>query len=75
MAVANPFRVEGVIVSVWQRGVYQVELANGHRLLGYVVRRERDALSVAGLGDHVEVELSPYDLSKGRVRLKKETER
>lgn len=72
MAGANPFRVEGVVVSVWQPGVCQVELPNGHRLLGYVVRRERDESSALVAGERVEVELSPYDLSKGRIRLKKE---
>ena len=72
MAGTNPFRVEGVIVSVKESGVFLVELPNRHQLLGYVVRREREKTSHLRVGDRVEVEMSPYDLSKGRVRWKKE---
>ena len=72
MSGSNPFHVECVILSVRQPGVFQVELPNGHRLLGYVVRRERDQASNLKVGDRVEIELSAYDLSKGRVRPKKE---
>jgi len=72
VAGTNPFRVEGVIVSMGEPGVFLVELPNRHQLLGYVVRREREMASHLRVGDRVEVEVSPYDLSKGRVRLKKE---
>jgi translation initiation factor IF-1 len=60
--------VEGVIVSVLQPGLFQVELPNGHRLIGYTTRREREALAGVVAGSRVKLELSPYDLSKGRVR-------
>jgi translation initiation factor IF-1 len=59
---------------VREAGVFRVELPNRHRLLGYVVRREREMVSHLRVGDRVEVEVSPYDLSKGRVRLEKEKE-
>jgi len=72
VAGTNPFRVEGVIVTVREPGLVVVELPNRHRLLGYGVRRERERMSHLRVGDRVEVEVSPYDLSKGRVRWKKE---
>jgi translation initiation factor IF-1 len=74
VAGTNPFRVEGVIVSVRESGIFLLELPNRHQLLGYVVRREREKATHLRVGDRVEVEVSPYDLSKGRVRLKKEEE-
>lgn len=71
--MGNPraFRVEGVIVEVLQPGLFCVELENGHRLLGHVARRERERHATAAPGDRVELELSPFDLSKGFVRRRK----
>jgi translation initiation factor IF-1 len=61
--------VEGVIVRVLQRGVFRVQLANGHGLLGYVPRRDRERSAHAAPGDRVVLDVSPFDLSKGRVRV------
>lgn len=69
MSGTEAFCVEGMIVTVRQPGLFDVELANGHRLLGYVTRRERERLAGAAVGHRVRVELSPCDLSKGRVRV------
>ena len=74
MAGTNPFRVDGVILTVRAPGLFLVELPNRHRLLGFVVSREREQASHLRVGDCVKLEVSPYDLSKGRVRLKKEEE-
>jgi translation initiation factor IF-1 len=51
--------------------MYRVELANGHRLLAFVAGKAR--LGFAGLapGEKVRLELSPYDLSVGRIMVKK----
>jgi translation initiation factor IF-1 len=65
---SSAFHVEGVIVRVIQPGVYRVELPNGHELLGYVTRRDRARMAGLVSGQKVELELSPFDLSKGRVR-------
>jgi len=65
MAREGAFEVEGVIVDVLKNGTYRVELANGHRPLGFVAGKTR-SLSLAA-GDKVWLELSPYDLSKGRI--------
>jgi len=68
VAEGNPFHVECMIAGVVQPGVYVVELSNGHRLVGYAVRRDREWAMGLKLGERVTVECSPYDLSKGRLR-------
>ena len=67
MAGADAFQVEGVVREALPNGTYRVELANGHRLLAFVAGRAR--LNFAGLaaGDKVKLQLTPYDLSQGRI--------
>ena len=62
------FLEEGVIVGLMAAGLFQVELSNGHRCVGYMTRRDRSAADTAVVGDRVRIELTPYDLTKGRVR-------
>jgi translation initiation factor IF-1 len=64
--------LEGTVVAVLKASVlYQVELANGHRLLGHVpARRRRDTASLT-TGDRVKLEVSPCDFSHGRIVLEK----
>lgn len=50
-----------------RRHLYRIELANGHRLLGFVSGRRRLGFAPAAPGDTVTVKLSPYDLSKGSI--------
>jgi translation initiation factor IF-1 len=64
---ADAIKVEGVVVEVLPNKTYRVELANGHRLLGFVPGRARLNFVRFGLGDKVELEMSPYDLSEGRI--------
>ncbi len=67
MAREGAVEVEGVVVEVLPRNMHRVELANGHRLLGYVPGKAR--LGAVGLapGDRVWLEMSLYDLSVGRI--------
>lgn len=58
---------EGAIVEVLPNKMYRVELANGHRLLAYVTGKARLSFARVAAGDRVRLELSPYDLSKGRI--------
>ena len=71
MAGADPFKVEGVIIEALPNRTYRVELANGHRLRGFVPGKGR--LTSAGFapGEKVRLELSPFDLSEGRIVVKK----
>ena len=48
-------------------GVFRVELENGHRVLAYLCGKMRKFRIPVILGDRVDVELSPYDLTKGRI--------
>ena len=70
MSGRSAYCVEGVIVASLAPGVFRVELPNGHCLVGYGFRRDREELLGLNLSDRVQVELAPYDLSKGRIRPK-----
>ena len=63
----DAFEVEGVVVEAMSNGTYRVELANGHRLLAFVAGRARKWAAVLVAGDKVQLQLSPYDLSTGRL--------
>jgi translation initiation factor IF-1 len=73
MAGAGAFEVEGVIVAALPNRTYQVELANGHRLLGFVPGRARAQAVRLAAGERVRLRLSAYDLSEGRIILETET--
>jgi translation initiation factor IF-1 len=59
--------VAGVIVEVLGDGLFRAELKNGHKLLAHGSRRNRDKLAALKLGETVNLELSPFDMSKGRI--------
>jgi translation initiation factor IF-1 len=61
--------VEGTIVEVLEGGLFWAELVNGHRLLAHPTRLTRDRAVGLKSGDKVKLELSPFDMSKGRILL------
>ena len=63
----DPFKVEGRITEALPNGTYRAELANGHRLLAFMTRRSSDRGTRFAPGDKVNLEISPFDLSKGRI--------
>jgi translation initiation factor IF-1 len=67
MAAESAFKVEGVVLEALPNKLYRVALSNGHNLLAFVPGRAR--LSFAGLqpGEKVKLQLSPGDLSQGRI--------
>ena len=67
MAGADAFQVEGVVTEALPNGTYRVKLANGHRLLGFVAGRARQNHVGFVSGDRVKLQLTPYDLSLGRI--------
>ena len=68
MARENAIKIEGVVVEILPNGTYRVELANGHRVLGFVAGRTRRLnFAPLALGQKVQLEMSPYDLSEGRI--------
>jgi translation initiation factor IF-1 len=67
MARTDAFKVEGVVVEALPNKTYRVELANGHRLLAFVAGRARRQFAGLAPGDKVKLQLTPYDLSAGRI--------
>jgi translation initiation factor IF-1 len=67
MPGADAIKIEGVVVEALPNGTYRVELSNGHRLLAFVPGKARLKLGAFGPGDKVMLQMSPYDLSEGRI--------
>jgi translation initiation factor IF-1 len=60
-------RLEGKVTEALPNAMFRVELENGHEVLAHVSGRMRVHFIRILPGDQVTVELSPYDLSKGRI--------
>jgi translation initiation factor IF-1 len=67
MAGKGAFTVEGVVIEARPNHTYRVELANGHRLLAFVAGRVKQRFAGLAPGDRVTLQLTPYDLSVGRI--------
>jgi len=61
------------VIEARPNGTYRVELANGHRLLAFVAGKVKFSFASLSPGDKVRLELSPYDLSAGRIIVEKKT--
>ena len=59
--------VEGTVVKVLPATMYKVRMENGHEILAHVSGKMRKFSIKIAIGDKVKVELSPYDLTKGRI--------
>ena len=59
--------VEGKVIETLPNAMFRVELPNGHRVLGHVSGKMRMNFIRILPGDKVTLELSPYDLSRGRI--------
>lgn len=60
-------RMEGTVVKALPGTQFKVELENGHEILAYLAGKMRKHYIRVLLGDRVTVEMSPYDLSRGRI--------
>ena len=60
-------QVEGTVVESLPNATFRVELENGHRLLAHISGKMRMHFIKILPGDKVTVEMSPYDLSRGRI--------
>ena len=67
MAKKEAIEVEGTVIENMPNAVFRVELANGHKVLAHISGKMRMHFIRVLPGDRVLVELSPYDLSRGRV--------
>lgn len=67
MAKQEPIKQDGVIIEALPNAQFRVKLDNGHEILAHVSGKMRMYYIKILPGDRVAVEMSPYDLSKGRV--------
>ena len=77
MPKAEALSVEGTVTETLPNAMFRVELEGGHRVLAHISGKMRMHYIKILPGDRVTVELSPYDLSRGRItyREKKSAER
>ncbi len=67
MSKEDAIQISGIIKKSLPNAMFEVELDNGHKILGHISGRMRKYYIRINPGDRVTVELSPYDLSKGRI--------
>ncbi len=67
MAKSDVIEVEGKVVDAYPNAMFEVELENGHRILAHISGKLRMNFIRILPGDRVTVELSPYDLTRGRI--------
>jgi len=67
MAKEEGISVQGTIVDTLPNAMFKVELENGHQVLAHISGKMRKYFIRILPGDTVEVELSPYDLTRGRI--------
>ena len=67
MAKEEPIEVEGVVVETLPNAMFRVKLANDHIVLAHISGKMRMHYIRILPGDKVTVELSPYDLNRGRI--------
>ena len=67
MAKEEPIEVEGVVVEPLPNAMFRVKLDNGHVVLAHISGKMRMHYIRILSGDKVTVELSPYDLNRGRI--------
>jgi translation initiation factor IF-1 len=63
----DKLEVEGTVIELLPNTQFMVELDNGHRVLSYLSGRMRKHYIRILLGDRVRVEMTPYDLDRGRI--------
>ena len=63
----DAIEVIGVVVKVLPATMYKVKLENGHEVLAHISGKMRKFFIKIAAGDKVTIEISPYDLSKGRI--------
>ncbi|MCR5618216.1 MAG: translation initiation factor IF-1 [Clostridiales bacterium] len=67
MSKEDVIEVEGVVVDALPNAMFKVKLENGHEVLAHISGKLRQNYIKILPGDKVTMELSPYDLSRGRI--------
>jgi translation initiation factor IF-1 len=71
VAKEEAIQVEGTVLEALPNATFRVELANGHKVFAHVSGKMRMHFIRILPGDQVTVELSPYDLTRGRITYRK----
>ena len=67
MSKQDVIEVEGTVTEAYPNAMFQVELPNGHKILAHISGKLRMNFIRILPGDKVTIELSPYDLTRGRI--------
>lgn len=67
MVKEESIEVEGTVIEPLPNAMFRVELSNGHRVLAHISGKMRMHFIKILPGDKVKLELSPYDLTRGRI--------
>lgn len=67
MAKEEQIELEGVVIDTLPNTMFRVRLDNGHEIIAHISGKMRKHYIRILTGDRVKVEMSPYDLSKGRI--------
>ncbi len=67
MSEGNALQFRGTVVEPLRNAMFTVELENGHKVLAHISGRMRKSYIKVLPGDTVTVELTPYDLKRGRI--------
>lgn len=67
MSKGDSIEVEGTVIEPLPNAMFRVELENGHKVLAHISGKMRMHFIRITPGDKVKVELSPYDLTRGRI--------
>ena len=71
MSKSDVIEMEGKVVEALPNAMFQVELQNGHQILAHISGKMRMNFIRIYPGDKVTIELSPYDLTRGRITWRK----
>ena len=67
MSKSDVIEVDGVVTESFPNAMFEVQLPNGHKVLAHVSGKMRMNYIRIYPGDKVKIELSPYDLTRGRI--------
>lgn len=67
MAKEEGLKIDGKVIDVLPNAMFRIELPAGQQVIGYISGKMRKHDIKILLGDTVEIEFSPYDLSRGRI--------
>jgi len=67
MSKEESIEVEGTVLEPLPNAMFRVELDNGHKILAHISGKMRMHFILILVGDKVKVQLSPYDLTRGRI--------